>query len=95
MDFWRNLTQPVNQCTILNAPYNTLDAFNISDYLTNSTDFELIKCDSWEFDMSLIGKTIVSEWNLVCDRGFLASVVESCFLAGKKTNINSPMYEEK
>lgn len=32
--------------------------------------------------MSSIGKTIVSEWNLVCDRSYLTSVVESCFLAG-------------
>lgn len=32
--------------------------------------------------MSLIGKTIVSEWSLVCDRLYLASVVESCFLLG-------------
>lgn len=32
--------------------------------------------------MSLIGKTIVSEWGMVCDRGYLSSVVESCFLAG-------------
>lgn len=32
--------------------------------------------------MSLIGNTIISEWNLVCDRAYLASVVESCFLAG-------------
>lgn len=32
--------------------------------------------------MSLIGKTIISEWNMVCDRLYLSSVVESCFLAG-------------
>jgi MFS family permease len=32
--------------------------------------------------MSLIGKTIISEWSIVCDRHYLESVVESCFLAG-------------
>jgi MFS transporter, OCT family, solute carrier family 22 (organic cation transporter), member 4/5 len=82
IDVWRNLTQPSNQCTVLNAPYQTLDAFNISEYFTSTPSIELVKCTSWEFDMSLIGTTIVSEWNLVCDRLYLGSVVESCFLAG-------------
>lgn len=79
---WRNLTQPMSQCKILNAPYETLDAFNLTDYLANESSIELVKCKSWEFDMSLIGKTIISEWSLVCDRMYLGSVVESCFLAG-------------
>lgn len=82
MEVWRNLTQPLDQCTILNAPYRTLDAFNITEFFTNTSSIELVKCDSWEFDMRLIGSTIVSEWNLVCDRLYLGSVVESCFLAG-------------
>lgn len=79
---WRNLTQPISQCEILNAPYGMLDAFNLSDYFVNTSSIESIECKSWEFDMSLIGKTIVSEWNIVCDRLYLGSVVESCFLAG-------------
>lgn len=82
IELWRNLTQPFNQCTILNAPYDTLDAFNLTDFLSNTSNIELVECKSWEYDMSLIGKTIVSEWGLVCDRLYLSSVVESCFLAG-------------
>ncbi|CRK97339.1 CLUMA_CG010731, isoform A [Clunio marinus] len=82
VDLWRNLTQPQDQCTILNAPYATLDAFTFSDFFANTSNIELSKCKSWEFDMSLIGKTLISEWNLVCDRLYLGSVVESCFLAG-------------
>lgn len=82
IELWRNLTQPINECTILNAPYDTLDAFNLTDYFSNATSIELIECKSWEYDMSLIGNTIVSEWSMVCDRLYLGSVVESCFLAG-------------
>ena len=78
---WRNLTQPSGQCTIVSAPYETLDAFNLTDYLLNTTAVQ-VECKSWEFDMSLIGNTIVSEWSIVCDRLYLGSVVESCFLAG-------------
>lgn len=66
---------------MLNAPYSALDAFNVTDFLANGVN-ELVPCTSWEFDMSLIGNTILSEWNLVCDRLYLGSVVESCFLAG-------------
>lgn len=67
---------------MVNAPYEQLDAFNLSDYFTNASATEFIECKSWEFDMSLIGNTIISEWSLVCDRLYLGSVVESCFLAG-------------
>lgn len=82
VDLWRNLTQPKDHCTMINAPYEQLDAFNLTDFLTNASSDELIECKSWEYDMSLIGKTIVSEWSMVCDRLYLGSVVESCFLAG-------------
>lgn len=82
VELWRNLTQPINQCTLINAPYETLDAFNLTEYFVNSTSTALKECKSWEFDMSLIGNTIVMEWNMVCDRLYLGSVVESCFLAG-------------
>jgi hypothetical protein len=87
IDVWRNLTQPLNQCTILDAPYDSLDAFNFSEYFNNTNASKFIKCSSWEFDMSMIGKTIVSEWDMVCEKGYLASVVESCFLAGTLTKI--------
>jgi hypothetical protein len=68
---------------MIDAPYESLDVFNLTDYIMSNTSSQtLIECKSWEFDMSLIGKTIVSEWGMVCDKGYLASVVESCFLAG-------------
>lgn len=79
---WRNLTQPTTHCSILNAPFESLNATSFIDFFNSKPNLELIECSSFEFDMSLIGKTIVSEWNLVCGRLYLASVVESCFLAG-------------
>lgn len=58
------------------------DNFSTS-FLTNTyTNIEYVKCQLFEFDTSVIGRTIIEEWNLVCDDiGFL-SVVEMCFLAG-------------
>jgi hypothetical protein len=84
IEHWRNMTQPSGHCSMIDAPYESLDAFNFTQHLANATATALVKCSAWEFDMSFIGKTIVSEWNMVCDKGYLASVVESCFLAGKK-----------
>lgn len=66
----------------MNAPFESLNTTSFIDFFKNKPSLDLIECNSFEFDMSLIGKTIVSEWNLVCGRLYLASVVESCFLAG-------------
>ena len=86
VEYWRNLTQSSNgSCSMIDAPYDSLDAFNLTSYMTNNASASrLIECKSWEYDMSLIGKTIVSEWSIVCSKGYLTSVVESCFLAGKR-----------
>lgn len=70
---------------MIDAPYDVLSNLNFTDYMThNVSSSNFIECKSWEYDMSLIGKTIVSEWSMVCNKGYLASVVESCFLAGKR-----------
>lgn len=86
VEYWKNLTQPSNHCSMIDAPYDTLDAFNLTSFMVNNASTSrFIECKAWEYDMSLIGKTIVSEWSIVCGRGYLTSVVESCFLAGRRT----------
>lgn len=40
------------------------------------------KCTEWEWDRSEVGNTIISEWNLVCDRAGLTSLAEVVFLVG-------------
>lgn len=69
---------------MIDAPYDEMDAANLTYLMHNASTSNLVECKSWEFDMSLIGKTIVSEWGMVCSKGYLSSVVESCFLAGEK-----------
>lgn len=48
----------------------------------NLQGLPLRKCTSFEYDVDLIGKTVISEWALVCGRASMVSVVEMCFLAG-------------
>lgn len=41
-----------------------------------------LKCDEWDYDRSEVGNTIISEWNLVCDRESLTNLAEVVFLVG-------------
>lgn len=70
---WRNLTDPckaINLKTVLSAAEQTFDI---------TEDFHPFECEAYEFDGS---ENVISEWGLVCDRKYLVSVVEMCFLAG-------------
>lgn len=41
-----------------------------------------VPCTKWEYDMSFYSQTIVSEWDLVCDREWLISLSKSVYMAG-------------
>jgi hypothetical protein len=41
-----------------------------------------VKCTEWDYDRSEVGETIISEWNLVCDRASLTNLAEVLFLVG-------------
>lgn len=40
------------------------------------------KCTNWDYDRSEVGNTIISEWDLVCDRATLTNLAEVVFLVG-------------
>ncbi|GFU44286.1 organic cation transporter protein [Trichonephila clavipes] len=46
----------------------------------NSTIF--VPCTKWEYDTSETSETIVSEWDLVCNREWLISVAKSMYMVG-------------
>ncbi|XP_077497473.1 solute carrier family 22 member 4-like [Amblyomma americanum] len=39
-------------------------------------------CTSWVYDHSIYGKTVTEEWNMVCGRRWMISLVQSIYLAG-------------
>ena len=44
---------------------------------------ELKTCSKWEYDTSKTGPTLVSEWDLVCNRAWLQALTKSVFLIGQ------------
>ncbi|XP_064457595.1 solute carrier family 22 member 7-like [Ornithodoros turicata] len=45
------------------------------------------RCSSWKFDLKTYGHTIVSEWDLVCDRAWLISMLSTLYMVGSATAI--------
>lgn len=83
-DLWKNLTQPLGLCTILDIDYSRFDASNFEETMSNlsTSNLDFRKCTKFEYDDSKMGPTITSDYNLICDQVNMLSVVEMCFLAG-------------
>ena len=82
---WKNLTQTSDSCSILDMDYSRMTTLtSLLDYLkTPLHTLNYTECSSFEFSSGENdGKTLVEEFNLVCSRRQLLSVVEMCFLAG-------------
>uniref|UniRef100_A0A1B0BL31 Major facilitator superfamily (MFS) profile domain-containing protein n=1 Tax=Glossina palpalis gambiensis TaxID=67801 RepID=A0A1B0BL31_9MUSC len=83
--FWRNLTQPKDVCSVLDADYSTIrNLDNLVDYVKSvGLSANYTQCLEFEFSRENgEGKTLVEEFGLVCKHRELLSVVEMCFLAG-------------
>ncbi|XP_077295924.1 organic cation transporter protein isoform X2 [Arctopsyche grandis] len=81
IDKWRNFSQSEDACQILDLNWSTVDKDTIENGYAPS-DAKLIPCTHWEYDKSIFTTTIISEWNLVCDRASLNTLAETLFLAG-------------
>lgn len=82
---WKEYSQPKGPCSILDLPWENITMEEINSGAANTT--KLIDCTKWTFQDSYINDgidqaSIVSEWNLVCDRATLLSTAEAAFLAG-------------
>ncbi|XP_075975349.1 organic cation transporter protein-like isoform X2 [Anticarsia gemmatalis] len=79
---WMNYSQPTpgDSCLVRQlSPEVTVESIlnQTAPYIDS-----FIKCTSWGYDRSEVGNTIISEWDLVCDREYLTSLAESTFLIG-------------
>ncbi|KAL4112310.1 hypothetical protein QTP88_016122 [Uroleucon formosanum] len=95
VDQWKNLSSVVSEsptsnvsvydpCHYRDFDYESLlSKFSYRELLKSNTDqYELKTCTSWQFNTTEFGDTITSEWNLVCDRKELKNFAEMMFLMG-------------
>ncbi|PNF38331.1 Organic cation transporter protein [Cryptotermes secundus] len=81
---WRNMSQP-------SAASGTQDRDSCRMYDVNYTaepynrppsNHSTVACVDWEYDRSVFRETIVTQWDLVCDRRQLANVAQTVFMFG-------------
>lgn len=79
---WINYSQPVGggACTVRQLS----DEVTVESILNHTAPLldKFLTCTEWGYNRSEVGNTIISEWNLVCEKEYLTSLAESMFLIG-------------
>lgn len=73
------------QCEMYARNYSVLEGVAWEDrnlYLPERENFTTVPCTSWEYDTSTFTSTLISEWDLVCGRESLRSLIQSIFMVG-------------
>ena len=79
-----------DQCHLFKTNYTSLTEIDVCPdqqdthtFAGNTSKGEKVKCDAWEFDTSVYKSTVVTEWNLVCDRAWLAKNTAGLYMAAR------------
>ncbi|GFQ89812.1 hypothetical protein TNCT_699861, partial [Trichonephila clavata] len=80
---WKTVALPPNdkQCSRYKF-FNQSNIYKGEIENNNVTNKEIETCDSWEYDHSFYASTVVTEWNLVCEKEWLISMSKSIFVVG-------------
>lgn len=78
-ELWVNYTQPVDHCSIIDISDLNSSVYN-SFQLIKNLNKNLVSCEKWEFEDD--GRTLIEDFNLVCDRYHLINLAEMTFLCG-------------
>ncbi|GAB6030974.1 hypothetical protein CHUAL_007797 [Chamberlinius hualienensis] len=72
-----------NQCRMYAKNYSAVFQLPWSEQLVNETyTTSTADCSSWNYDHSNFDMTVVSQWDLVCDRAPLAATVQATYMVG-------------
>ena len=82
-----------DSCRIKDTNFTTLilqnsrNLFNFTDtpndYIENGSNTNDKPCEKWDFDETYSGHTLVSQWDLICERTWLRGVVKSIHMIGQ------------
>ncbi|CAN8000464.1 unnamed protein product, partial [Ixodes hexagonus] len=81
-DVWKNQSIPVeadgsfSSCTRYEPP---TESRNVTG------NRSVVLCDAWDYNLTTAGQSIVSEWNLVCDKQWLVTLQPVAFFGGAVT----------
>ncbi|KAL0276166.1 UNVERIFIED_CONTAM: hypothetical protein PYX00_003790 [Menopon gallinae] len=67
---------------VLLAPPANFSCVSYNDSADDQCSANGTKCTEWEYDRSVFRETIITEWDLVCDRAQLANVAQTIFMFG-------------
>ncbi|GBM74199.1 hypothetical protein AVEN_104819-1 [Araneus ventricosus] len=80
VDEWKNVALPEDKRCSRFKNQSTL--YLMDDNSTNLSAGEVVSCDSWEYDTSFYSSTVLSQFDLVCEREWLVSLSTSLFNVG-------------
>lgn len=74
---WKNVGIPLEE----NGRYSQCSWYNPPLDVSSSNHSEE-RCENWEYDTETYGDTVVSQWNLVCERKWILMLQSTIFMAG-------------
>ncbi|XP_077519990.1 solute carrier family 22 member 7-like [Amblyomma americanum] len=72
---WRNVAIPLD-------PNGRFSRCTVYVYPGNPNDTRVVGCHQWDYDPERVRSTIVSQWDLVCNRRPLLAVAQAVYIAG-------------
>ncbi|XP_022244729.1 organic cation transporter protein-like [Limulus polyphemus] len=87
VDQWKNFTIPLIKDDDGKTSFSKCQMFSFPSLNSTNNETDVIDCPSWEYEDSFYISTIVSKWNLVCDKEWAISMSQSAFMGGYMTAV--------
>ncbi|CAN7941370.1 unnamed protein product, partial [Ixodes hexagonus] len=75
---WMNASIPIEE----DGSFSRCTIYDRQSTAINDSIRRIVSCGSWYFDLEQYGKTIISEWSLVCNRSWLVPLSSQVIYSG-------------